>query len=91
MIPTDYSKKWRSLCCAIFTSRPLATVWSLDPLDNDRNTLADADAHGAQRIAALGAFQLIDRGRHQPCAGRAERVADRDGTTVRVDMGGIVG
>ena len=30
-----------------------------DPLDDRGNALADADAHGAQRVAPAGAFQLV--------------------------------
>src|SRR3990167_6331168 len=51
-------------------------LWStrLHALDDDRNALTDADAHGAQRIAAAGAVQLVDRGREQARAAGPQRV-----------------
>ena len=68
--------------------QPLAT---LDALEHQRDALADADAHRAQRVAAAAAVQLVHRGRHQPRAARAERMAERDRAAVRVDARVVVG
>ena len=55
------------------------------PLEQQCDTLADADAHGAQRITATRFLQLVDRGRHQARTTGAKRMAKRDCATVRVD------
>jgi hypothetical protein len=49
----------------------------LDALDDERDSLADADAHGAERVSAAAAPQLVDRRRDEsrstasPCAANA--------------------
>jgi hypothetical protein len=61
-----------------------------NPLKNDSDTLADADAHGADGVAALTPVQLVDCGQREARAAHAERVAERDGAAVRIDVRGIV-
>ena len=63
---------------------------ALNPLDNRGDALADAYAHGAERIAASGFVELIEGCGYQAGAAGAERVADGDGSAVGVDMSGIV-
>src|SRR3954465_12371017 len=58
--------------------------------DNHRNALPHADAHGAQRVAAAAAMQLIGRGSHQARAAHAQWMAQRDGAAVGIDAGVIV-
>ena len=38
----------------------------LDALQNERDSLAHTDAHGAQRISAFGSRELIERGGYEP-------------------------
>src|SRR6185503_13919119 len=61
-----------------------------DTLDDHRDSLADADAHGAERVASFGALQLIDGRREQTCSTGAERMAERDGAALRIDARIIV-
>src|SRR5450830_202009 len=82
----------------VFTSRSLRRHQSLqiantfsDALDDDRNALADADAHGAQGITAAAALQLIHRGGNQACAAHAERMAECNRAAIRIDARIVVG
>ncbi len=63
---------------------------SLNTFNNQGDPLPDADAHGAQRVAAAGPFQLVSRGHRQAAAGGAERMPQGDRPAVGVHMGGIV-
>ena len=58
---------------------------SCDALDDAGDALADADAHGDERIAPAGAVQLADRGQREPRARRAQRMADGDGAAIGID------
>jgi len=51
-------------------------------------TLAAADAHGDDGVAALAAFELVQRRGGELGAGAAERVAQRDGAAVDVELVG---
>src|ERR1700761_4807078 len=62
----------------------------LDALDDECNSLADADAHGAKRVFLAGASELVCRGGDEPRAARAERMADRDRTAVRIHVRGVI-
>ena len=62
-----------------------------DSLDGERDSLTDADAHGAKRDPRAGANKFFGRGLDQPCSGHAERMPQRDCTAIGVDWGGIVG
>ncbi len=59
-------------------------------LKRQRNPLPYADAHRAQREAALGALQLIHRGAYQTRTAHPKRMAQRDGTAMRIDTGIVV-
>src|SRR4051794_34346045 len=63
----------------------------LDALENCRQRLTDTNAHRAKGVASPRVMQLVDRGDHQPRSAGAERVADGDRTSVRVDLFGGVG
>ena len=47
---------------------------------------AAAAAHRDEPERAVGALELVQRGRDEPGAGRADRVAERDRAAVRVDL-----
>src|SRR5690606_486948 len=51
--------------------------------------LASALAHGLEPVAAAGALQLVQQGRHEAGAGRAEGVAEGDRAAVRVGLRGV--
>ena len=60
-------------------------------LQDQGDALANADAHGAERVTSVGACELA-RGRGgEPRAARAERMPERDRAAVRVDVRRIVG
>ena len=61
----------------------------LDALDDRDVGLAAALAHRLQAVAAAGALELVQQRGHQPGAGRAERVAERDRAAVDVDLGEV--
>jgi hypothetical protein len=64
---------------------------SSGPLDDHRDALADADAHRAQRVARAAAAQFMGGGQHEAGAAHAERVAERDGAAIGVDVRRVVG
>jgi hypothetical protein len=55
-----------------------------DAFDDDGDALADADTHGAKRITPAGSDQLIGCGRNQTRPRHPQRMAERNGATVRV-------
>ena len=59
---------------------------SAEALDDRDVGLAAALAHRLQAVAAAGALELVEQRRHEPGAGRADRVAERDATAVDVDL-----
>ena len=61
----------RVLAVSIGSSPAGLAACSSDPLHDHRDALADADAHGAQRVAAAGAVQLVDGGGDQARAAHA--------------------
>src|SRR4051794_32918041 len=56
----------------------------LHSFERERDALADADAHRRERKLAAGPLQFLSRGERKPCAGHAERVAERDSAAVGV-------
>src|SRR3954453_18777224 len=62
----------------------------LHPFEGERDSLADADAHGGKAELAAVALQLLGRGKRKPRAGHSERVAESDGPTVWVYAGVII-
>src|SRR5688572_16213847 len=63
----------------------------LHAFQGERETLAHADAEGAERVAALAAFQLAERSQGQARAAHAQGMAERDRSAVRVHLRRIVG
>ena len=62
------------------------TVRSAEALDDDRHALAAADAHRLEAEPAVARLEPVDERGHDPGAGRPERVAQRDGATVHVEL-----
>src|SRR3954468_23042932 len=62
----------------------------LDPLDDHRNALPHSNTHRAQRITAASRGELIHRSGDDSRARHAERMADRNRATVRIDIFSIV-
>src|SRR5689334_1714342 len=60
-----------------------------DALEDRGDALAAADAHGHERVALLRALQLVERLHREDAAGGADRMAERHGAAVRVDLRGI--
>src|SRR6266699_2231490 len=58
-------------------------------LDDGRGAHAAADAQGHQRGLLVGALKLVEHGPEDHRAGRAERMAERDGAAIDVDLGGV--
>src|SRR5690348_4311828 len=56
-----------------------------DTLENGGNALADADAHGDERVAAARPLQLANGGEREPCARGTERMTDGDGAAIGID------
>src|SRR5437667_11231688 len=57
-----------------------------EALDDGRVRLTATLAHGLQAVAAAGPLQLMQQLGGQHRAGRAERMAERDGAAVRVGL-----
>src|SRR5581483_6313934 len=51
---------------------------SADALEDGGDALADADAHGHERITAARSLQLADGGEREPCARGTQRMTDGD-------------
>src|SRR2546429_276591 len=79
-----------SLACSSL-SHSLSVPAASNALDEHRDALTYANAHGAQGVAAARSFKLIERGGHQTRARSAERMAERDRAAVRIDVRRVVG
>src|SRR5262249_27740207 len=55
------------------------------PLQYDGDALADADAHGDERIASAGALQLARGSQRKARARGAQRMAHGDGAAIGID------
>src|SRR5262245_64698782 len=73
--------RWRRLHGSVASRR-----LSVHPLQDGRDAHAGPDALGGEAVAAARAAELLRDGRHEPGAGRAERVADRDRAAVHVHL-----
>src|SRR5690348_4263120 len=70
--------------------RALTTpVRSGEALDDGDVGLAAALAHGLHAVSTASALELVEQRRHQPGAGCAERVTQRDRAAVDVDLGEV--
>src|SRR5258708_1230116 len=76
----------------IFPSPPeiLPRQAMLDALQNQGNSLADTDAHGAERIFAVCAQELVERGGNKPRAAGTQGVPESNRATVRIHVLGVV-
>lgn len=63
----------------------------LDAFENQGNPLAHADAHGTQRISAIGLQKLIESRAYKPRAAGTQRVAESNRTAIRVHVRCVVG
>ncbi len=63
----------------------------LDPLQQQGDALADADAHGGDGTAGAAVFQGVHGGERQAGAGHAQGVAERNCAAMGVYVFGIVG
>ena len=70
-------------------TRLLAAPQVVEALDDGRDALADADAHGGEAEAAAGPAQFVGQHRDQAAAAHAQRMAEGDGPAVDVDLGRI--
>src|SRR5438270_12770471 len=68
---------------------PMANL--LHPFERERDSLADADAHGGERELAAGPLKLLRGGEGKASTRHSERVAERDRAAVGVHVGRIVG
>src|SRR6266550_466743 len=59
---------------------------ALDAFENQGNSLAHTDAHGAERKSAIGSQKLVERGGYKPRAGSTQGVPKSDRTTVRIHV-----
>src|SRR5260370_36003872 len=62
----------------------------LDAFENQGNSLAHTDAHGAEGISTIGSQELIDRCGYKPRATGAQRVAESNRTAVRIPVRRVV-
>src|SRR5215470_8228225 len=71
--------------------RPGLTRLESDAFEDDGDALADADAHGAKGVAAVGTEELIERGCDEAGAAGSERMAYGDGAAVGIHMRSVIG
>src|SRR5262249_62086254 len=57
----------------------------LQPFDDRRDPLTEADAHRLQTKALVGPLEVVQQRGHELGAGAAERMTERDGAAVDVD------
>ena len=60
------------------------------PFEQHGDALADPDAHRAQGVARLAAVHLVGRRCDQSRAAHAQRMTERDGAAVGVDVLGVI-
>src|SRR5919112_4553552 len=77
--PTSACSRGRDGVCMIMLPRS-------DSFEGDGNALPHADAHGGERPPFARELQLQGRRAGDARAGHAERMAERDGAAVRVDV-----
>src|ERR1700687_293692 len=67
--------------------RAFAHPTPLNPLDDGRGAHAAADAQRDQRGRFVGALELVEHGTENHRTGGAERMAERDGAAIDIDLG----
>src|SRR6267154_1552715 len=63
---------------------------ALDAFENESNSLAHADAHGAERISAVGSQELVERRGYKPRAAGAQGMPECNRTAVGVHVRRVV-
>ena len=66
-----------------------ADAWQLEPLDHEGDALSAADAERGQPVAEAAGAQRVEQRDQDARAGRADRVAERDGAAVHVHALGV--
>src|SRR5688572_17599436 len=83
--------------CVLGPVPSVVTIWAYicfllsDAFNDSSDALSHTNAHHAESVASAAAVQFVHRGRDQPGARHAERVAEGDGSTVWIYMGSVVG
>ena len=72
---------------ATFPSKRIDVL--VESLENGDVGLTPAFAHRLKAVASTGALELVQQCGHQPRAGGAERMSERDGPAVDVDFGEV--
>src|SRR3979490_2113939 len=62
----------------------------LHALDQQSDSLANSNTHGAQCASATRGLQRAQRSNDESCATRAERVSKCNSATIWIDMSGVV-
>src|SRR3990167_711614 len=84
----NLAPRLQCLTCAIWRCL-LRVCRSGDALENSCNALAATNAHGDQCVAAADALQLVQGLDSDQGTSRANRVAQRNAGTIRVDLGRV--
>src|SRR5215213_10859439 len=66
--------------------RSSGALSSVQPLDEHRHSLPAADAHRLEADRRVQRVEVVEQGAHDPGAGHAVRVAERDRAAVRVEL-----
>ena len=61
-----------------------------NPFNKQGDPLSDADAHRRKRVTPTSRGELSGCGQHDARTRGTERVAERDGATVGIHLGGII-
>src|ERR1700732_3808127 len=77
---------FHSLGRAEAESSPLSHQLSLQALHDHGHALAAADAHRLEAERFARVLERVEEGRHDAGAGLAERVAERDGAALDVEL-----
>src|SRR5262245_26833160 len=83
---TGSGRKRRSARCVSTTSKKSTGVAPLDGLEDGGGSLAHAAADGGEAESTAPSADLERRGAHQPRPRGADRMPQRTGATVRVDV-----
>src|SRR5229473_710329 len=63
---------------------------ALDAFQNESNSLAHADAHGAERVSTVSPQKLVERGGYKPRAAGTQGVSEGNRATVRIYVRRVV-
>src|SRR6267143_2566263 len=88
--PDSRRQLGRQHICALKKWNFLEAQALLYAFQNHGNSLAHTDAHGAERISAIGSQELVERGGYKPRAAGTQRVPESNRTAVRVHARRVV-